>query len=108
LARYRHLAVKKIELAEFEVKRKERELSPRQVAQMERDDEIRAALNEAAALPASQAVVIELKGGQKLPTLRAAVGRVVKAEPRDLEWGVRGQSIVISKGQIPGHRGGSK
>ncbi len=108
MARYKHLAVKKIELAEFEVKRKERKLSPRQVAQMERDDEIRAALNEAAALPASQAVVIELKGGQKLPTLRAAVGRMVKAQPRDLTWGVRGQSIVISKGQIPGRRGGSK
>jgi hypothetical protein len=71
---------------------------------MERDDEIRAALNEAATLPASQAVIIDSKEGQKLVTLRAAVDRIIKAEPRDLNWGVRGQKIVFSKGDIAGGR----
>jgi len=104
LARYKHLTVKKIDLASFAPKRKERTLSPRQLAQLERDDEIRAALNEASALPASQAVTIDLREGQKLATLRAAVNRIVRAEPRDLNWGVRGQTIVISKGDIPGGR----
>lgn len=99
--------MKKVELAALAPKPKERKLSPRQLAQLERDDEIRAALNEAATLPASQAVVIELKDGQKLPTMRAAISRVLKAEPRELNWGIRGLSIVISKGTIPG-RGGPR
>ncbi len=104
MARYKHLAVRKLELAALEPRPKERALSPRQIAQMERDEEIRAAFNEAAALPTSQAVVIELKEGQKLPTLRAAVDRIFKADPRELNWGVRGRTIVISKGEIPGGR----
>jgi hypothetical protein len=104
LPRYKYLAVKKVDLASFAPKPTKRALSPRQVAQHARDEEIRAALNEAAALPASQAVVIDLKEGQKLATLRAAVNRMVDAEPRDLNWGVRGQSIVVSKGEIPGGR----
>jgi exopolyphosphatase/pppGpp-phosphohydrolase len=107
LARYKHLSVKKVDMAELAPKPKERKLSPRQIATMERDDEIRAALNEAASLPASQAVVIDLKEGQKLPTMRAAFNRVLKTEPREINWGVRGNSIVISKGQIPG-RGGPR
>ena len=102
MARYKLLSVKKVELSEFEPRAKERKLSLRQLAQLERDEEIRAALNEAASIPASQAVVIEPKEGQKLPTLRAAVARVLRTDPRDLNWGVRGLSIVISKGEIPG------
>ena len=108
MARYKQLSVKKVDLSEFEPRAKERKLSPRQLAQLERDEEIRSALNEAASIPASQAVVIELKEGQKLPTLRAAVDRVLKTDPRELNWGVRGLSIVISKGEIPGGRGGRK
>lgn len=107
MPRYRHLKVKKVDLEDLAAKPRGRQLTPRQIAQQERDDEIRAALNEAAALPASQAVVIDLKEGQKLPTMRAALGRVLNAEQRDLNWGVRGQSIVISKGKIPG-RGGAR
>ena len=107
MPRYKHLAVKKVELAALIPKPKERKLSPRQIASFERDAEIRAALNEAASLPASLAVVIELKEDQKLPTLRAALARVLKEEPRELNWAVRGQLIVISKGMIPG-RGGRR
>ncbi|MBA3779000.1 MAG: hypothetical protein H0X16_06860 [Chloroflexi bacterium] len=102
VARYKHIAVKKIDLADLVPKPKERKPTPRQIAQQERDGEIRAALNEAASLPSSQAVVIDMKEDQKLPTMRASIGRVLKAEPRELNWGVRGQSIVISKGKIPG------
>ncbi len=67
-------------------------------------------MNEAAALPASEAVAIELKPDQKMPTLRAAFARILAAEPRELNWGLRGTTILISKGHIPGGRGrgGSK
>ena len=108
MARYKQLSVKRVDLSDLVPKAKERKLTTRQIARMERDDEIRAALNEAASLPASQAVVIDLKDGQKLPTLRAAVARVMGSEPRDLNWGVRGLSIVISRGAIPGGRGGRR
>jgi hypothetical protein len=107
LPRYKTFSVKKVDLADLALKPKERKLTPRQLAQQQREVEIRAAFNEAASLPASQAVVIDLKEGQKLATLRAAIGRLLKAEPRELNWGVRGQSIVISKGKIPG-RGGAR
>lgn len=106
MPRYKHLLVRKISLEELKPVMKDRPLSPRQLAAIERDNEIVAALNEAAALPASEAVIIELKEGQKMPTLRAAVDRILRAEPRELNWGVRGGRIVISRGEIPGRRGG--
>jgi hypothetical protein len=105
LARYKHLSVKKVNLSDFEPEKKVKELSPRQRTVLERDDEIRAAMNEAAALPTSEAVAIELKPDQKMPTLRAAIARVMAAEPRELNWGIRGTTVLISKGPIPGRRG---
>jgi hypothetical protein len=79
--------------------------TPRQRAIRERNEDIHAAFNIAAAAPASLAVPIKLKPGQKLATLRLAVGKLMDAEKRDLNWGVRGETIYISKGQIPGGRG---
>ncbi len=79
--------------------------TPRQRAIRERTDDIRAAFNIAAAAPSSLAVPIRLKPGQKLATLRLAVRKLMEAEKRDLNWGVRGNVIYISKGQIPGGRG---
>ena len=103
MARFKQLQVSKIPLVDLQPQR-ERKLSPRQRAALERDDEIRAAFDLAATLPSSEAVIVEPREGTKLPTLRAAVDRLVRAEPRQLNWGVRGQRIVISKGDIPGGR----
>lgn len=105
LTKYRHLSVKHIILADIAPRpRKVKELTPTQRARAERDDEIRQALNEAAALPASEGVSIDLREGQKLPTLRAAIIRILRDEPRDLNFGVRGRTVIISKGPIPGGR----
>jgi hypothetical protein len=101
MARYKHLTVKKISLAELRPTPKKRALSPRQLAARQRDKEIVSALNEAATLPASEAVVIEPKAGEKIATLRLAVGRIMAAEPRELNWGVRDGRVVVSKGEIP-------
>jgi hypothetical protein len=87
---------------------KARPETPRQRAIRERSEDIRAACNIAAAAPASLAVPIRLKPGQKLATLRLAVGKLMEAEQRDLHWGVRGDTIYISKGLIPGGRGGRR
>ena len=104
MAKYKHLAVKKVALSAFAPEPKERALTPRQKAQRERDDELRAAFNEAASLPASEAVAIDVKADQKVATLRAAIAKLMAAEPRDLNWGIRGQTILITKGTIPGRR----
>lgn len=104
MARYKHLSVKRIDLSDYAPEARERALSPKQRAQRERDDEFRAAFNEAAALPASEAVAIDIKPDQKMATLRAAITRLMKNEPRDLKWGVRGSTIIITKGSIPPRR----
>ena len=88
--------------------RKKKPETPRQRAIRERNEDIRAAFNIAATAPSSLAVPIKLKPGQKLPTLRQAVGKLMDVEARGLNWGVRGDVIYISKGQIPGGRGRRK
>ena len=106
MPRYKHFTVRKVSLAELAPKPKERKLSPRQLAQLEREDELRAALNEAAWLPASEVVVLEPREGAKLSTLRTSMKRVLAAEPRDLNWGVRGETLLITKGRLPGRSAG--
>jgi hypothetical protein len=104
VTRYRHLAVKKVKLKDYVPVKKARELTPRQKAQLERDEELKKTFDEAAALPQSEAVVIEIRPDQKLPTIGAAITKLLKAEPRDLNWGIRGNAILISRGPIPGGR----
>jgi hypothetical protein len=96
--------VRKVSLGELTPKPKKRPLSARERTRIERDNELRAALNEAASLPASEAVILEPKGNEKLSTLRMAMKRVLAAEPRDLNWGIRANAVVISKGHLPGRR----
>jgi hypothetical protein len=104
--KYKHLAVKTVALADIAPQKAKPKIeTPRQRATRERDEEIVATFNEAAALPSSEAVAIELRGDQKLPTMRAAINRLLVAEGRDLSYGVRGTTIYISKGNIPGGRG---
>ena len=106
MPKYKHLAVKKVALADIAPQKPTSKTeTPRQRATRERDEEIVATFNEAAALPSSEAVAIELRGDQKLPTMRAAINRLLVAEGRDLSYGVRGTTIYISKGNIPGGRG---
>jgi hypothetical protein len=106
LPKYKHLAVKRVALADIAPPKSTLKTeTPRQRAIRERDEEIVATFNEAAALPASEAVAIELRPDQKLPTMRAAINRLLVAEGRDLSYGVRGTTIYISKGNIPGGRG---
>ena len=106
MPKYKHLAVKRVALADIVPQKATLKTeTPRQRATRERDEEIVATFNEAAALPASEAIAIELRGDQKLPTMRAAINRLLVAEGRDLSYGVRGTTIYLSKGNIPGGRG---
>jgi hypothetical protein len=86
--------------------RKPRALSPRQLAIQKRDQAIVKLLNEIAVGPQSAIKKIELEDGEKLVTIRAAVSRQLKAHPADINMGVRGGAIFLSRGPIPGGRGG--
>ncbi len=106
VARYKHIEVgKPVDLAELAAKRRQRKVSARQLAIQERDDEIRRAINEASAAPSSQAIPVQLKAGQKIATMRAAVNRVLKESESNVQMGVRGTTIYLSKSPIPGGRG---
>jgi hypothetical protein len=86
--------------------RKSRTLSPRQLAIQKRDQAIVKLLNEIAVGPQSAIKKIELEEGEKLVTIRAAVLRQLKAHPAGINMGVRGGAIFLSRGAIPGARGG--
>jgi hypothetical protein len=106
VARYKHIEVgRPVDLADLATKPRTRKLSPRQLAIKERDEEIRRAINEAAAAPSSQAIPVQLKQGQKIATMRAAVNRVLKESDVRVNMGVRGNTIYLSKSAIPGGRG---
>ncbi|HEX5590206.1 MAG TPA: hypothetical protein VFX65_07955 [Candidatus Limnocylindrales bacterium] len=88
--------------------RKPRALSPRQLAIQKRDQAIVKLLNEIAVGPTSAIKKIELDDNEKLVTIRAAVSRQVKAHPAEINMGVRGGAIFLSRSAIPGARGGRR
>ena len=65
--------------------------------------EIKSALNEAAALPASEVYVLNLADGVSPQNFRNAFIRIWRTEPRDLNVAGRDKNKVItSKGKLPG------
>jgi hypothetical protein len=98
--------IRRASLAELTERPKPREVSPRERARREREAVLGRALNQAASLPASMAIVIEPEEGEKLSTIRLSLKQILDAEPRDLHWGVRGNALLITKGALPGVRRG--
>ena len=88
--------------------RKPRALSPRQLAIKRREQAIEKVLNELGAGPASWIKKIELEDNEKLVTIRAAVARQIVASGSAVNLGVRNGAIFLSRGPIPGGRGGRR
>jgi hypothetical protein len=88
--------------------RKARALSPRQLAIRKREQLIEKTLNELGAGAASAIKTIELDDNEKLVTIRAALARQIKASGSAVNLGVRNGAIFLSRGPIPGGRGGRK
>lgn len=86
--------------------RKARALSPRQLANKRREQLIEKVLNELGAGPASWIKKIELEDNEKLATIRLAVAKQIKASGSAVNLGVRNGAIFLSRGPIPGGRGG--
>jgi hypothetical protein len=88
--------------------RKPRALSPRQLAIRKREQQVERVLNELGAGPASMIKKVELEDGEKLVTIRAAIARQIKNSGSSVNLGVRNGGIYLSRGPIPGARGGRR
>ena len=88
--------------------RKPRALSPRQLAIKRREQLIEKTLNELGAGSVTWIKKIELEDNEKLVTIRAAVARQIKASDSPVNLGVRNGAIYLSRGPIPGGRGGRR
>lgn len=88
--------------------RKPRALSPRQLANKRREQLIEKTLNELGAGPASWIKKVELEDKEKLATIRLAIAKQIKASGSTVNLGVRNGAIYLSRGPIPGGRGGGR
>lgn len=93
---------------ELAPKPKPRALTPRQLAIKKREQLIEKTLNELGAGPASWIKKIELEDNEKLFTIRQVVAKQIKASGSTVNMGVRNGAIFLSRGPIPGGRGGRR
>jgi hypothetical protein len=82
---------------------KERALSPRQLAALQREEEIRKALVRLKT--DDDIIAIELDPAEKIPTMRAAVKKAIAAHRPGTSMAIRGRTIYVSSGRLPGGRG---
>jgi hypothetical protein len=82
---------------------RERALSPRQLAALQREEELRKAL--ARLKTDDDVLAVELDPAEKLPTMRAAVKRAIAAHRPGTNMAIRGRTIYLSTGALPGGRG---
>jgi hypothetical protein len=98
------MRIRAAKIEELAPKLRDRALSPRQLAAIQREDEIRKAL---ARLKSDEDVLaIELDPAEKIPAMRAAVKRAIAAHRPGTSMAIRGRTIYLSIGRLPGTRGG--
>ena len=100
------MRIRNAKIEELTPKPRERALSPRQKAALQREDEIRKAL---ARLKSDEDVIaIELDPAEKIPTMRAAVKKAIAGYKPGTNMAIRGRTIYLSTGRLPGGRGGRR
>ncbi len=98
------MRIRAAKLEELAPKPRERALSPRQLAALAREEEIRKAL--ARLKSDDDLIAIELDPADKVPTMRLAVKRVITAHRPDVSMAIRGRTIYLSTARLPGARRG--
>ena len=88
--------------------RRERPMSPRQIAIRKREQAVQKVLNELGAGPASAIKKVELEDGEKLVTIRAAIVKQIKTTGSTVKLAVRNGGIYLSRGPIPRTGGGRR
>jgi hypothetical protein len=96
------MRIRTARIEELTPKPKERALSPRQLAALQRDEELRKAL---AKLKGEDLIAIELDPAEKMPTIRTAVKKAITAHRPGTYMAVRGRAIYVSASPLPGGRG---
>lgn len=100
------MRVRAAKIEELTPKPRERALSPRQLAALQREEEIRKAL---ARLKSDEDVIaLDLDPAEKIPTMRAAVKKAIAGHKPGTNMAIRGRTIYLSTGRLPGGRGGRK
>ena len=98
------MRIRAAKLEELAPKPRERALSPRQLAALAREEEIRKAF---AKLHSDEVVLaIELDPADKVPTMRLAVKKVIAKHRPDVNMAIRGRTIYVSTAKLPGARRG--
>jgi len=97
------MRIRVAKLEELTPKPRERALSPRQLAALQRDEEIRKALSRLKA--DDDIIAIELDPSEKIPTMRAAVKKAIASHRPGTNMAIRGRTIYVSTGKLPGGRG---
>ena len=98
------MRIRAAKLEELAPKSRERALSPRQLAALQREEEIRKAL--ARLRSEEDLLAIELDAAEKIPTMRLAVKRAIVAHRPEAFMAIRGRTIYLSTARLPGSRGG--
>ena len=100
------MRIRAAKLEELKPKATSTTLSPRKLAAMQRDEEIRKAL---ARLRSDEDVIaIELDPADKIPSMRLAVKKTIAGHKPGTNMAIRGTTIYLSTGKLPGGRGGRK
>jgi len=97
------MRIRAAKLEELAPKPRERALSPRQLAALQREEEIRKALGR---LKTDEVIALELDPSEKVPTMRLAVKKVIANHRPDVNMAVRGRTIYVSTARLPGARRG--
>ena len=97
------MRIRSAKLEELTPKPRERALSPRQLAALQRDEEIRKALTRLKG--DDDIIAIELDPAEKIPTMRAAVKKAIASHRPGTSMAIRGRTIYVSTGKLPGGRG---
>lgn len=97
------MRIRNAKLEELTLKPKKRALSPRQLAALAREEEIRKAIGRLKS--DEDLVALELDPAEKVPTIKLSVKKVVGAHPGTVNVAVRGRTIYLSTGKLPGGRG---
>ena len=98
------MRIRAAKLDELTPKTRERALSPRQLAALQREEEIRKAF---ARLKTDEDVIaIELDPADKVPTMRLAVKKPIANHRPDVNMAIRGRTIYVTTAKVPGSRGG--
>jgi hypothetical protein len=87
-------------------KKRERALSPRQIAAMQREDDIKKALGRLKS--DDDVIAIDLDPSEKIPTFRQSVKKAIAAHKPGTNMAIRGTTIYLSTGNLPGRRGGGR